>query len=152
MDQLLVARILNTVSIYRYFFSILMAICLLILPMTSSRPDFMGSQLLDTLIRWVLWVYFVFGYQSLFTNTTNQLIGHKYLSFTMRRGILTFLMFAISSIVLGLYIWFLTRWSLLTFVPWFSEVVVSFVAIPNGLIYAIVAFLRYFWLSKDSNG
>lgn len=126
-----------------------MAICLFALPTLNARPKFMDSDLLDALVRCILWLYFVFAYWSLSVALTNQVKAVKNLSFDVQRGLLAFLLFAVSSIGLGLLIWFLTRWSLFTFVPWIDDGIVFFFAGLNGLIYASLAFSRYFWLLES---
>lgn len=143
------SKILDAVSFYKYFFSFLMAICLFALPALTTRPRFMGSEFLDVLVRFMLWLYFVFAYWSLSVALINQIKGVKNLSFEMRRSLSTFMLFAVSATGLGLLVWFLTRWSLLTFVPWMAEEIASFIASLNGLIYAILAFSRYFWLLES---
>jgi len=143
------SRILDAVSFYKYFFSFLMAICLFALPILTPRPRFMESVFLDVLVRCILWLYFVFAYWSLSVALTNQIKGVKNLSFEMRGSLSTFMLFAVSAIGLGLLIWFLTRWSLLTFVPWLVEATASFIASLNGLIYTMLAFSRYFWLLEN---
>lgn len=149
MEKKSLQRILDAVSFYKYLFSVLMAIGLFALPMLSPRPRFLESVFLDVLVRCVLWLYFVFAYWSLSGALTNQIKGVKYLSFEMRRSLSTFMQFAISAIGLGLLIWFLTRWSLLTFVPWLVEEATSIIAILNGFIYTILACSRYFWLLEN---
>jgi len=146
MVQRQYSRMLRIAQLYKYLLSILMAICLFVLPSAMPRSKFMESGFLDVLVRCMIWSYFVFAYWSLSAALTNQIKGVKNLSFEMRRGLSTFMLFAVSAIGLGLLIWFLTRWSLLTFIPWLVKDITSLIAGLNGLIYTTLAFSRYFWL------
>jgi len=149
MKKKQLSRILGAVSFYKYFFSFLMAICLFVLPVATPRSKFMESGLLDVLVRCVLWLYFVFCYWTLSVALTNQINGAGKFSWEMERNLWSFMLFAVSAIGLGLMVGLLTRWSVLIFVPWLVEEMASCIAILNGLIYAILAFSRYFWLLES---
>lgn len=143
------SRILDAVNFYKYFFSLLMAICLFVLPMATPRPKFMDSGFVDVLVRCIFWFNFVVAYWSLSTALTSQINGSGRYFLEMEMNASSFVLMAVSAIGLGLGIGVVTCWSLLIFVPWLVEEIAYLIAILNGLIYAILNFSRYFWLRES---
>lgn len=142
------SRILNAISFYKYLFSFLMALCFFVLPLVKPRSYFADSQFIDFLVRCVLWLYLVSGYWSLSANLTNQ-INKTVDIYQARKKLPTFISVMISAIMLGAMMGFLTRWSLLSFVPWLLNGAINIIATLNGLIYSIGVSSQYFTLPRD---
>ena len=145
------AIIIKTVSFYKYLFSALMALCLFVLPVLKPRTEYIGSELIDFLLRCAIWLFFAFGYWSLSASVINRINKAKGRYYEMKKGLTSLLSFIISAVVLGALIWFLTRWLLLIFVPWIVDTLINAFAIFNGTIYSAIDFSQYFTLS-DNDG
>ena len=141
--------LLAVISFYKYCFSFLMAIFLFILPITISPSEFLEPTVLDVLLRFGAWFFFVFCYWSLSTALISQITGAGRFYWNIEKNLMALIMYAISAIMLGLSIWIVTRWVLLILVSGLAKEMLSVIAVLNGLVYAVLTFSRYFWLHKD---
>ena len=149
MKKIPASNILGVTRLYAYFFSFLMAIFLLVLPIVSQRLKFMDSTFIDVLARCILWLWFVFAYWSLSTALTSQVRGSGRYFLAMEKNSSSFLLLVINAIGFGVGIWLLTRWALLVFSPGLADAAVFWIAILNGLIYAVLVLSRYLWLTES---
>jgi hypothetical protein len=136
MEKKPASSILIAVRFYTYFFSFSMAVCLF-LPVTTPRPRFMDSELIDILARCILWLWLVFAYWCLSTALTSQIRGAGRYFLGVERNTSSLVLLVANALGLGVGIWLLTQWAFHIFVPGFIEVIVSLIAILNGLLYAM---------------
>ena len=144
------SSILVAIRFYTYFFSVFIAVCLFFLSVAAPRAKFMDSEFIDVLARCIFWLWLVFAYWSLFTALTSQIRGSGRYFLELERNTSSFAILLVNAVGFGLAIWYFTRGAFHVFVPGLVEVIVSLIAILNGLIYAIFLFLRYFWLTEST--
>jgi len=141
--------VIGLLSLYRYLMPFLMAILLFVLPSVMPRTYFRHSIFVDLVVRIVLWSYFTLGYWSLPNGLINRIRKTDAPYIKMPKTISSFISFALSGIGYCVFLWLLTWWSLSTFVPLFSKVVINTIAFGNGFVYAILVFSQYFLLPED---
>lgn len=136
-------------AFYKYLMTFLMIIFLFVLPSVVTRPYFRNSISVDLTVRIILFSYLTFGYWSLANGLINQIRRPNTRYFRWSKNIFSFISFAGSGIIFSSFLWLLTHWSLLTFVPWFPNVAINIIALGNGSIYGILVFSQYCLLPED---
>jgi len=140
--------VITIISFYKYLLTLLTILYLFILPLIEPKPYFQTSLLLDILVKFGLLLYLTFAYWSISASLTNQISKTKSYFRGWYKNIISLPLFGLSAIIFGFFFYFLTRWSLLTFVELRVETI-TFVSFLNGLMFALLVFLHYFWLPED---
>jgi hypothetical protein len=139
---------LVAISIYQYLMSILMSIFLLIIPFIEPHQYF-DTLFEDIFARCILWLYFVFSYWSISTVIKNRINKKNDLFIEMHKNIVSFVLLSISATMTGLFLLFLTKWSLVAFIPQFPNEIIFIISLGNGAIYAMLMLSQYYFLPVE---
>jgi hypothetical protein len=139
-------------DIYKYLMSSLTLVCFLVVPLTNQHQYF-DSLVLDGLVRCFLSLYLVFCYWTVVANLKHRM-NNTHSLFEMRnvslqKNVVSFAMLAISAVGLGALLFWLTQWSLGTYVPQFSAGLRFILSLGNGIVFGALGLLQYVFLPDD---
>jgi hypothetical protein len=126
----------------------LFSILFLFLPVIDYHQYF-DTILVDVFLRCVLWIYFVGSYITVASSLKNGIKGKNRTRDHLHKSFFTFIAFGGAAVLTGVFLTFITIWSLKAFAPFLSNESIQIIAFGNGFIYGLLVLLQYIFIPGE---